>query len=196
MQFYKNRCAFCGQKTKYELCYECYNLMQEEYLIKENGKWIENIFKENAYKFYDKSKKYYLKEKFLNEYEERFLEYAKLYISSKFTIIPQLNLQTIIQTDTYTRNDELFRNVDFAIFHSKTYIPIMIIELNGQQHYTNKYYIERDKSVQMILNQVGIPLVTIDIKNLKQMTNKELIKEIKQIQDELKYICKIKKLGR
>jgi len=196
MQYTKNKCAHCGQSAKYELCWECYKLTQDESLIKnENGRWVENVIKGNEYKFYDKHKRYYLKEDFLNEYEIRFLEYAKLYLPSKFVIVPQVNLQTIIETNCFTRNDELFRNVDFAIFTSNTYTPIMVIELNGQQHYTNQYYIERDKSVKMILEQVNLPLVTIDIKNLKEMSNNELIKEIKSIKQELKYICKIKKLG-
>ncbi len=172
-------CKFCGESSnKYELCYDCYNLSQIEYIIKDkNGNWIENVKFGNEYKFYDKTKVYTLKKDLLNEYEMRFLNIMKKTLKSKFLIIPQVNLQTIIQTNTYTRNDELFRNIDFIIFIAKQFIPILAIELNGRQHYTNEYWKERDNSVKQILRDVNLPLLTIDIKDLKKMSDKE-IKEI------------------
>lgn len=177
MSYYKsNYCAYCGDYSgKYELCSECYYMAQDEVIIKnEKGKWIKNIRLGNEYKFFDKNKTYRLKDNLLNEYEMRFFEIAKDYLSKKYTIVPQVNLQSIIETDTNTRNDELFRNVDFMLFHSKEHIPFLAIELNGEQHYTNDYWIERDKSVKQILDRVSIPLLTITIKDLKRMDDREV----------------------
>ena len=180
--FEKNECAYCGESTKYELCRDCYQLSKENAIIKkENGKWIKNPVFGNEYKFYDSNKKYILKQEMLNEFEMRFFNIARKSLSMKYTIIPQVNLQTIISTDTNTRNDELYRNIDFMIFHSKTFIPFLAIELNGQQHYTNDYYIERDKSVAKILNIVELPLLTIDIKDLKKMKDEEIELLVKKV---------------
>ena len=178
----KNYCAYCGEQTKYELCRECYQLSKENAIVKkENGKWIKNPVYGNEYKFYDSNKKYILKQEMLNEFEMRFFNIARNSLKMKYAIIPQVNLQTIISTDTNTRNDELYRNVDFMIFHSKTFMPFLAIEINGQQHYTNEYYIERDKSVATILNIVQIPLLTIDVKDLKKMTDDEIELMLKRV---------------
>ncbi|MBO5884368.1 MAG: DUF2726 domain-containing protein [Clostridia bacterium] len=174
----QNKCAYCGENSyKYELCSECYQLAKEEYIIKnENGNWIKNIIKGNEYKFYDETKEYYLKEHELNEFEFRYFNIIRKNLNSKYIIIPQVNLQTIIETNSNKRNDELFRNVDFIIFKAKEYKPTLVIELNGQQHYTNPYWIERDKSIHQILNRVKLPILTIDIKDLKLLSDSSLFK--------------------
>lgn len=178
----KNECKFCGELTNYELCRDCYQLAKEEIIIKnEKGVWIKNVRKGNEYKFYDENKQYILKNEIMNEFEMRFYNIVKKSISKKYSIIPQVNLQTIIATNTNKRNDELYRNVDFALFYSKKFIPFLIIELNGQQHYTNEYYVERDKSVKKILEKVQLPLLTIDVKDLKNLddtTIRILIKKV------------------
>lgn len=180
-------CAYCGENSyKYELCNDCYQLAKDEYIIKnEKGNWIKNVRKGNEYKFYDENKKYFLKQQNLNEYEMRYFDIVRSFKRSKYVIIPQVNLQSIIETDSNTRNDELFRNVDFIMFHSKTFVPFLVIELNGKQHYTNEYWIERDKSIKAILDQVQLPLLTIDIKDLKNLNDDSLWKitnrAIKQI---------------
>lgn len=178
-----NRCQFCGEYSgKYELCPECYNLAKEEYIVKtDNNRWIKNVKKGIEYKFYDKTKNYSLKENLLNENEMRFFNAVRNSISDKYVIIPQVNLQTIVETDTTTRNDELFRNLDFIIYHTEKYIPFLAIELNGQQHYTNAYWRERDKSVKSILNDIGLPLLTIDIKNLTKMDDNQIEKIINKV---------------
>lgn len=182
----QNECKFCGELTNYELCRDCYQLAKESYIIKnEKGIWIKNVKKGNEYKFFDAHKKYVLRQDILNEYEMRFYNIVKKSISKKYSIIPQVNLQSIIATDTNKRNDELFRNVDFAIFHSKNFTPFLIIELNGQQHYTNEYYKERDKSVKQILDKVELPLLTIDIKQIKKMSDSEIQTLVKKV---IKYL--------
>lgn len=174
--FSENRCKFCGKFTNYELCRECYMLSKDNYIIKnEEGVWIKNVRKDNEYRFYDENKEYKLKQEIMNEYEMRVYNLIKNSLPKKYSIIPQVNLQSIITTNTNRRNDELFRNVDFALFHSKDFTPFLIIELNGQQHYNNDYIVERDKSVKQILEKVKLPLLTVDIKNIKQMTNNQLL---------------------
>lgn len=178
-----NTCAFCGMLSpKYELCRDCYNLSKEGIIIKNNnGEWIKNVRKNNEYKFYDENKEYILKQEILNKFEMRFYNIVRQALKLKYTIIPQVNLQSIISTNTNTRNDELYRNVDFALFHSKSFVPFLIIELNGQQHYTNEYYIERDKSVKSILDRVQLPLLTIDIKDIKKMSDYEIYNLMRKV---------------
>lgn len=180
-------CAYCGENSyKYELCNDCYQLAKEEYILKnDKGKWVKNVRKGNEYKFYDENKKYSLKTQNLNEYEMRYFDIIRSCIKRKYVIIPQVNLQTIIETDSNTRNDELFRNVDFVVFYSDSFVPFLVIELNGKQHYTNDYWIERDKSIKAILNDVKLPLLTLDIQDLKLLSDQSLYKitnrAIKQI---------------
>ena len=183
----QNICAYCGEISgKYELCSDCYQLAQNNYIIKnDNNKWVINKLKDLEYRFYDKNKKYMLKTHYLNEFEMKYYTIIRKRLNYKYVIVPQVNLQTIIDTDSNKRNDELFRNVDFVIYYAKTFIPFLVIELNGKQHYNNEYTIERDKSIKNILNDVKLPLLTIDICDLKQLTNNQVFnitnKEIKLI---------------
>lgn len=182
MTYQKHECKYCGELTTYELCRDCYQLSKENIIIKnDQGKWIKNVIKGKEYKFFDSNKEYILKQDILNEYEMRFYNIVRKTLKLKYTIIPQVNLQSIISTNSNKRNDELYRNVDFALFYSKTFTPFLIIELNGQQHYTNEYYKERDKSVKQILDKVQIPLLTIDIKTIKRMTDKDIYKIMAQV---------------
>lgn len=177
--YYKRVEKYCencgGYSGKFELCNECYHLAKEEYIIKnEQGRWIKNIRKNNEYKFYDEKKIYKLRESLLNEFEMRFFNIVRHALKKKYVIIPQINLQSIVETDTNTRNDELFRNIDFGIFYANEYKPFLMIEINGQQHYTNEYVRERDKSVKQILDKVGLPLLTIDVKDMKVLQDRSL----------------------
>ena len=184
---YKRYCGYCGEYSgKYELCFDCYHLSKEESIIKnDNDEWVENPRKGNEYKFYDETKTYTLKKELLNKWEMEFFNIVRSFLNHKYVIIPQVNLQTIVETDTNTRNDELFRNLDFVIYHTEQYIPFLAIELNGQQHYTNEYVKERDKSVKSILNDIELPLLTIDIKDFKKIQPNEIQKIIKQV---IKYL--------
>ena len=176
MKNYDNECAYCGEYSgKYELCNECYNMAKEDIIIRnENNEWIRNVRKGNEYKFYDKNKHYYLKENLMNEWEMRFFDIVRNNLKRKYTIVPQVNMQSLIDTDTNTRNDELYRNLDFVFYYDKEFTPFLVVELNGQQHYTNEYWKERDKSVKTILNEVQLPLLTIDIKDIKNLTDEEI----------------------
>lgn len=177
-EYYKaNNCAYCGEESYYELCRDCYELSKNKDIIKnEDGKWVKNILKDNEYKFYDETKKYEIKNTVLNPTEQEFYDFVRQNLKKKYIITPQVNLQTIIETDTYTRNDELFRNLDFCIFRTKGYVPILAIELNGKQHYNNEYWKQRDKSIQNILEKANLKLLTIRNEDIE--LNEDLIKKI------------------
>ncbi len=180
---YGRECQYCGQYSgRYELCYECYHMAQDDEIIKDSrGRWIRNVKKCCENRFYDPSKKYKLKENLMNEWEMDFFDAIRGNLKSKYCIVPQVNMQTFIETDTKTRNDELYRNLDFVLYYDREFIPFLAIELNGQQHYSNEYYVERDKSVKAILNQVGIPLLTIDIKDLKKMNYEDVLYVVNKV---------------
>ena len=103
----------------------------------------------------------------------QFFEYVRDRLNNDFIITPQVNLQTIIDTNTFGRNDELYRNVDFCIFSKDKYYPLVIIELNGPQHYNNPYWIERDKSVFKILQACNLKHIIYKNEDLK--LNEDLI---------------------
>lgn len=128
------------------------------------------------YKFYDENKKYYAKKSLVTSTELDFYNFVKDRLKKKYTIIPQADLQTIVSTNTYTRNDELFRNVDFCIFKTKRMEPLVVIELNDEGHYTDEYRIKRDESVKKILNDCKIPLITYNYKDLKM--EEKILKDI------------------
>ena len=176
MSYHKNECEYCGDYSgRYELCRECHDMALDGTIIKNSyGKWIKNVTVGNEYKFYDDSKQYYLKENLMNEWEMRFFDMVRNNIKSKYTIVPQVNMQSLIETDTNKRNDELYRNLDFVLYYDKEFVPFLAIELNGQQHYTNEYWKERDKSVKLILSKVKLPLLTIDIVDIKQMSDAQI----------------------
>jgi len=173
---YIRYCEYCGLETNgYELCYDCYLLSKDSSIIQDkNENWIKNPIKGNENKFYDKNKEYYKKNSLMNKYERIFFEKSIKYLKKKnYILCPQVNLQTIIETNTNTRNDELFRNVDFLLI-DKTYEPLLIIEINGNTHYYNIYTIERDKSVKAIAYNSNIPILTITNEESNRLTNKNI----------------------
>lgn len=180
-------CEYCGEFSgNLPLCADCYNLAKENAIVKnENGKWVKNVRYGNEYKFYDPTKIYTLKSDLLGKYEMLFFNAIRKKLSRKYIIIPQVNLQTIIDTDTSTRNDELFRNIDFMIYYANKFRPFLAIEINGKQHYTNDYWIERDKSVKSILSDVKLPLLTIDVEDIKKTDKKHIQKLVLQV---IKYL--------
>ena len=175
MTYYKKECEYCGEYSgKYNLCSECYSMAEEGLIIKNyNGYWVKNIKKGIEERFYNEDKNYSLNLSPLNEYEIRFYDLVRKSLSKKFIIDPQTNLQTIINTNTNTRNDELFRIIDFVIFEKSNYAPILAIEINGMQHKYNPYYRERDKSVQAILKDAQLPLLNIDVRTLKNISSRK-----------------------
>ena len=132
-------------------------------------------------RFYNPSKLYTLKHPIMSVNEKKFFKIMREKLGNNYIITPQINLQSIIETPlSNSRNDELFRNVDFGIFDTEMYHPLMLIEINGKQHSNEEYWRKRDKSVKEILESAGLMLYTINNEDLKGDTNK-LTKEIIEI---------------
>ena len=97
-----------------------------------------------------------------------------------YRIIPQINLATIIQRESDKRyQNELYRNIDFAIF-SKDYSKLrLLIELNDSSH-NKKERIIRDKKINKICYQAGIRLLTFytNSPNKKEYVIKRILDEI------------------
>ncbi len=79
-------------------------------------------------------------------------------LETKYIIIPQVNLASIIAKPKSKYHNELFRNIDFGIF-SKEYELLLLIELNDASHNQIKRK-DRDLKVKKILNECNIPLLT------------------------------------
>ena len=169
-------CAFCEwTETKHELCKNCYELSQNKDIVKENNIWVatNKIGKEE--RFFDASKNYKLKKNRLSKHELAFYELAREKLDLKLYIVdPQVNMQAIIDTFSGTRNDELYRNIDFGIFTTSDYYPVLLIEINDYDHYSNPMKIERDKSVRAILKSANIPLLVIDNEDLEELPKAQI----------------------
>lgn len=105
------------------------------------------------------NKNHYAPKKLITYTEQKYYEAIKKAVSNDFILYPQINLASIIErTDKHKYVNELFRNVDFAIF-DKAYNPILLIEINDKTHKERKR-IERDKKVKEILAIANLPIVT------------------------------------
>lgn len=80
-------------------------------------------------------------------------------LESEYRIIPQINLATIIKKNNGRYINELFKNIDFAIFDKELKNVLLLIELNDSSHNkTNRK--DRDLRVKKICNDAGIKLIT------------------------------------
>lgn len=103
--------------------------------------------------------KYYLTKKFMTDAELDFYNKFKV-LESIYKIVPQVNLSTIINKISNRKyQNELNRNIDFAIFSYDYSQLLLLIELNDKTHNT-KERIKRDKKVKEICNFVDINLIT------------------------------------
>lgn len=135
----------------------------EQEINKLNKKY--QYIKDNKDRFYDPTKTYKLRESLCNKTELMFYNIIRLKLHINYVIFPQINLQSIIDTNTYFRNNELYRNIDFCIFKKDTLKPVLAIELNGNAH--NDLVIKkRDLSIRQILKCVDLPLLTIKNNNV------------------------------
>lgn len=93
--------------------------------------------------------------------EQKYFTALQNVIKGKYIVQPQVNLASIItkHSETFTRHNELFRNIDFGVFTVDTYTPLLLIEINDQTHndYARK---ERDHKVKDICKEANIPLIT------------------------------------
>lgn len=114
----------------------------------------ENIFLNNDENVFINEK--YEKKQFMTEYEKYFYNVINK-LNDKYMIIPQINLATIINKKNKIYCNELFRNIDFAIFDKKFNIKLLI-EINDKSHLKTKR-IKRDINVKKICKDANIPII-------------------------------------
>lgn len=100
----------------------------------------------------------YEKKKLMTFTEKKFYEAIKKAVPENYILLPQVNLATIIRrVDEHIYQNELYRNIDFAIFNSD-YIPLLLIEINDDTH--NEFERrERDKKVKEICQCAQLPII-------------------------------------
>ena len=101
----------------------------------------------------------YRPKKLLTQTEIKFFDALKIATNENYILLPQINLASIIErVDEHKYQNELYRNIDFAIF-DKFYNPIVLIEINDRTH-KDKKRIARDIKVKEICNNANISLIT------------------------------------
>ncbi len=102
-------------------------------------------------------------------------------LEQEYKIIPQLNLGTIIEKQNKGYRNELFKNIDFAIFSKDFKEILLLIELNDSTHNQSKRK-KRDKNVKEICNKAQIKLITFYTKypNEKEYVLNRIKEEIKK----------------
>lgn len=119
----------------------------------------------------------YYKKRFMTDNELNFYNKIKILENEDYKIVPQVNLATIIEKYGKSFNNELFRNVDFAIFDRDFQNILLLIELNDSSH-KKADRIKRDIKVKNICNSADIKLITF---YTNYPNNKDyVIKRIKQ----------------
>ena len=104
-------------------------------------------------------KKDYYKKPFMTKTEYYFYSiFKKLEDEFDIVIQPQVNLATIIDKPESHYQNELYRNIDFAIFTSDYKDLLLLIEINDRTHNTFKRR-KRDYKVDQICDNANIKLI-------------------------------------
>lgn len=95
---------------------------------------------------------------FMTAYERKMYN-VFLKLGDEYKVIPQINLASIIRkkNNDHYYND-LFRNIDFAIFDKECEKLLLLIEIDDASHDTYKRK-QRDQKVNMICRDAGIKLL-------------------------------------
>lgn len=102
--------------------------------------------------------KIYIKRDFMTKTELHFYDKIKE-LETEYKIVPQINLATIIKKTNKGYINELFKNIDFAIFDKDYKNILLLIELNDSTH--NKFdRKDRDLKIKKICNEANIKLIT------------------------------------
>jgi len=129
---------------------------------------------------------YYEPKKLMTDTEYQF--YLKLMpLEEMYRIVPQVNLAAIIKKNSSSRyQNELFRNIDFAIFTKDYSEVLLLIELNDPTHLQKKRRY-RDYRVQSICNSASIELMTfrVDMPNKQDYVLKRIYDSINKKRDNL-----------
>ncbi len=130
----------------------------------------------------------YILKKFMTYNERKFYQILlNLEKTGNYKVHPQINLASIIDKNDGSRfYNELFRNVDFAIFDKDYQNLLLLIELNDESHsYSNRK--ARDIKVKSICESAGIKLITFYTKypNEKDYVLNRIINEINNLKKEI-----------
>lgn len=114
---------------------------------------LENIETEQKEQF-----KIYKRKEFMTPSELIFYQTLKA-LEPEYKVIPQVNLASIIKKVNKGYINELFKNIDFAIFDNEFKKVLLLIELNDSTHnQINRK--DRDLKVKKICNDANIKLIT------------------------------------
>lgn len=129
------------------------------------------------------AEKIYIKKELMTNNEKYFYKIIKeLKEILKIEIHPQTNLATIIKKEKNNKYvNELFRNIDFAIFSKDYEKLLLLIEIDDSSH-KKKSRIERDKKVNKILKEANIKIIRFYTKyeNKPEYVKKRIIEELKE----------------
>ena len=141
--------------------------------------WIKKLF--GLIEDEEKSEiKIYDRKEFMSTYELLFYEKIKD-LENEYKIVPQVNLATIVKKINRGYINELFKNIDFAIFDKDYKNVLLLIEINDSTH--NKINRkDRDLKVKKICNDCNIKLITFYTKypNEKEYVLKRIKEELDQ----------------
>lgn len=124
---------------------------------------------------------YYFKKQFMTDCEYEFYNKIKI-LEEHFKIVPQINLGTIIKKVSKNKyRNELFKNIDFAIFTKDYSKLLLLIELNDKTHNQKKRKY-RDQKVKMICKEAGIKLICFytTCSNEKEYVVNRILNEIEK----------------
>ena len=95
----------------------------------------------------------------MTAYEYKFYQILKT-LEDEYIIVPQLNLASIVKKMNNNKYyNELFRNIDFAIFTKDYKKLLLLIEINDETHNQRKRK-DRDLKVKKICNDIGVSIMT------------------------------------
>lgn len=123
--------------------------------------------------------KIYERKEFMSDYELIFYNKIKE-LEPEYKIVPQVNLATIVKKTNKGYINELFKNIDFAIFDKDYKNVLLLIEVNDNTHNKNNRK-DRDLKVKKICNDANLKLITFYTKypNDKQYVINRIKNEIK-----------------
>ena len=100
----------------------------------------------------------YTNKPLMTQYEYKFYKILKK-LEDEYIILPQLNLASVVKKINNNKYyNELFRNIDFAVFTKDYQKLLLLIEINDKTHNDRKR-IDRDLKVQKICNDINVPLI-------------------------------------
>lgn len=146
--------------------------------------FFKDLFNINTHSIYNNktiNSYQYQQKQFLTNYERYFFQiFRDLENELPIKIHPQLNLNSIIdKIDNTKYRNELFRNIDFAIFDKDYSTLLLLIEINDKTHQSKKRR-ERDLKVEDICAKAGIKLIKFysNYSNEKEYVKNRIKKEL------------------